>query len=805
VAGAPQEQRSVELTRDLGFWDVTLIGVGAMIGAGIFVLVGSAAGRAGPALILAFVLNGIVALLTALVYAELGSAMPSAGGSYVFIRQALPGPFSFLAGWMSWFAHAVAGSLYALGFGSFTVEILRVAGWDVTTMGFLATLPHHTAAVAFGILIALLFFYINFRGASETGAAGAFVTLGKVLVILLFVTGGLWVLMRNPERLATFQPFAPNGLGGVFLAMGITYVAFEGFEVIVQAGEEVKDPKRTIPKAVMTAMVIVIPTYVLVSIALLGAIDPPAGEGLVWEWLGSVKELGLARAATQVMPFGNVVILLGGLLSTMSALNATTFSATRVSFAMGRDRFLPELFSRIHKENRTPHLALGITGGLILFMLVALPLESVAASASLMFLLLFLMVNVSSLFIRRRYGDKLAYGYLTPFFPAVPVLAVIIQVLVASQMLHFGPDVLLTALGWLLAGGIIYGLYSRRRVRTLEPVPVVVAERTVLEGPSGQPPVVLPISRPYGVEGLVKTAAGIARTLDRHVLLLHVVTVPEQLPLSSGLELVEEGRREVADVAGMLRAEGVDVELTIRLAHRPATAIVRSLEERDADFCVLGWRGKTRGRNRVLGSNLDAILREANCNFVVMQELRGEVQRILFPASNPRQAQVAFAVAYGLGRALGAEALEVMTVFPEDVAEGEVEERMEELAEALGEASGTPVESWRTPLHLAGMKVSFRDDYSDHPLTRIQQVSQGFDLMILGAGPGAVARRDVLGKVTWHLATEASCPVVAVKRRTGGLHFQVQSFFDFFRDEAPAAPRGEDSEADIHSPTPSQE
>jgi len=756
-----------------------------MIGAGIFVLVGSAAGRAGPALILAFVLNGIVALLTALVYAELGSAMPSAGGSYIFIRQALPGSFSFLAGWMSWFAQAVAGSLYALGFGSFLVEILRVGGVDVTAWGMMATLPHHVPAVAFGFLIALVFFYINFRGASETGSVGALVTVGKVLVILLFVAGGLWVLLQNPERLAAFRPFAPNGLGGVFLAMGITYVAFEGFEVIVQAGEEVKDPKRTIPKAVVTAMAIVIPTYVLVSIALLGAIDPPPGEGLVWEWLGTVKELGLARAAAQVMPYGNVVILLGGLLSTMSALNATTFAATRVSFAMGRDRFLPSFFAGIHPERRTPHLALGVTGGLMLFMLVALPLESVAASASLMFLLLFLMVNVSSLFIRRRYGDKMAYGYLTPFFPAVPVLAILIQLVIASQMLNFSGEVLVTAVGWLVAGWVIYVVYARRRVREVEPVPVVVAERTVLERPARKPPVVLPISRPYGAEGLVKTAAGIARTLDRHVLLLHVVTVPEQLPLSSGMRLVEEGRDEVREVVRMLREEGVEVELVIRLGHRPATAIVRTVEAHRADFCVLGWAGKTRGRNRLLGSNLDTILREANCNFVVMQELNGPIRRILFPASNPRQAQVAFAVGYGLGRALGAEAMEVVTVFPGSVAKGEVEARMDELTTALGEVAGLRLDSWRKPVSVDRMEVRFRDDYSDAPLDRIRELSEGFDLMVLGAGPGAMARRDVLGRVTWTLATGSRCPVVAVKRRTGGLHFQVQAFFDFFRDELP--------------------
>ncbi len=785
AGGGPAGGGSVELTRDLGFWDVTLIGVGAMIGAGIFVLVGSAAGRAGPALLLAFVLNGIVALLTALVYAELGSAMPSAGGSYVFIRQALPGPFSFLAGSMSWFAHSVAGSLYALGFGSFLVEILRVGGLDLSAAGFMAALPHNAPELAFGVAIALVFFFINFRGASETGAAGRFVTMAKVLVIFLFVGGGLLVLLHNPERLAAFKPFAPNGLAGVFLAMGITYVAFEGFEVIVQAGEEVKDPKRTIPKAVVTAMIIVIPTYLLVSIALLGAIDPPPGEPSTWQWLGDVKELGLARAAAQVMPYGNIVILLGGLLSTMSALNATTFSATRVSFAMGRDRFLPGFFSRIHPERRTPHLALAGSGALILFMLVALPLEGVAASASLMFLLLFFMVNASSVFIRWRYGDRMAYGYVTPFFPAVPLLAIAIQAVIASQMLHFSTGVLLTAVGWLAAGGAVYFLYSRRRVRDLEPVPVVVAERTVLET-SGKPPVVLPIARPYGVEGLVRTAAGIARSLDRHVLLLHVVTVPEQLPISAGLRLVEEGREEVRGVARMLRDLGVEVELVVRLAHRPATAIIRTIETRRADFCVLGWRGHTRGRNRVLGSNLDAILRQANSNFVVIQNVDRPVRRVLFPASNPLQAQVAFAVGYGLSRAMDAEVIDVVTIFPEDTHRDTVEERVLEMAHAVGEAAGVELDAWEEPVELDGLTVHFRAEYSNAPVDRIRAMSQGYDLLVLGAGPGGIGGRHVLGKVTWTLAQSAHCPTVAVKRRTGGLHFQVQSFFEFFRDQAQA-------------------
>lgn len=783
---AGPDEGSVELTRDLGFWDVTLIGVGAMIGAGIFVLVGSAAGRAGPALVLAFVINGIVAVLTALVYAELGSAIPAAGGSYVFIRQALPAVFGFMAGWMSWFAHAVAGSLYALGFGSFTVEILRVGGFELTEWGIFAGMASHAPEVALGILIGLFFFWINFRGASETGLAGAIVTVAKIAVILIFVAGGMWVLLQNPERLVAFEPFAPNGLSGVFLAMGITYVAFEGFEVIVQAGEEVKDPKRTIPRAVITAMVIVIPIYLLVSITLVAAIDPPPGEPNTWTWLGQVKELGLARAAEQVVPYGNLVILLGGLLSTMSALNATTFSSTRVSFAMGRDHFLPPFFGKIHSRTRTPHVALAATGGLILFMLVALPLESVAASASLMFLLLFLMVNFSSVFIRRRFGDKLAYGYLTPFFPAVPILAVLIQLVLANYMLHFGTDVLVTAAVWLGLGATIYFTYARHQKHAKIPTPVVVEERPVMESAYKAPPVVLPIARPEGAELLIRTATSVAKLLDRRVLMLHVVTVPEQLPLRAGNELVPAARAEMQNALDLARAEGVDVEMLIRLAHDPAVAMLKTLEASRADYCILGWRGTGRGPNRILGSNLDQVLKEANCNFVVMQEPQGPVDRILLPSSNPDQGALAFAVSYALARTLGARSIEVLTLFPENAGEEAVERFMPQMAEALSSSAGIGGEDWpdwKEAVAVDGVQVSLRPHRTDSTMDELEAESLEYDLMVLGAGPGGLLGREVLGRFTWALANRSACPVVAVRWRAAPLRFQVQSFFDFFRDD----------------------
>ncbi len=139
------QSESVELNRDLRLFDITMIGVGAMIGAGIFVLTGLAAGAAGPALILAFGLNGIVTIFTAMVYAELGSAIPEAGGGYLWVKEGLPGGNAFQAGWMSWFAHAVAGSLYASGFGSFLNEALNSLGYHLDTF-----LPQAVVTRGFG-------------------------------------------------------------------------------------------------------------------------------------------------------------------------------------------------------------------------------------------------------------------------------------------------------------------------------------------------------------------------------------------------------------------------------------------------------------------------------------------------------------------------------------------------------------------------------------------------------------------------------------------------------------------------------
>ena len=459
-----------ELTRDLSEFDITMVGVGGMIGAGIFVLTGFAAGIAGPAIILAFLLNGLISILNSMVYAELGSAIPEAGGGYLWIRTTMGHFQGFISGWMSWFAHIVAGGLYALGFGSFAFLVLEDLffpdGWqNISLFNGTLLITSNTAIVSISIFIILIFLFINFLGSSETGLAGNIVTLTKLVIIVIFIISGLLVFFNNPVgRIHNIDNFLPNGLGGVVTAMGLTFIAFEGYEIIVQSGEEVKNPRTSIPKAVFKAMLIVIPLYVFVAFVALVATTSPGLPTYLFLYNNGNGEYGLINAAKQFMPFGYILLLFGGLVATTSALNATTYSSSRVAYVMGRDKLLPKQFVNVNKSRHTPHVSILLSGLIMIIIISTLPIVSVAAASDLMFLLLFIQVNYSIFKMRDRYGDKLQYGYKTKWYPLAPILAMISKIILLVFLIYAEPESFFGTTIWLLVGVVVFVVLIRKNI-----------------------------------------------------------------------------------------------------------------------------------------------------------------------------------------------------------------------------------------------------------------------------------------------------------------------------------------------------
>lgn len=594
----------IKLAREMSLLDATLIGVGAMIGAGIFVLIGIAAGVAGPALILSFVLNGLIALLTAVSYAELGSCYHDAGGGYLWVKEGLPKWNGFLAGWMSWFAHAVACSLYALGFGAYFEHVLREFSIQLPQWAFLS--PQKTLAGGAAVLLA----YVNYRGASETGKLGNLVTVAKILILLVFSAFGLELILRSADPLAVFRDFAPHGASGVFKAMGLTFIAFQGFEVIAQSSEEIRNPRKNIPRAVFLSLLIVVPIYLVITLVALASVHP-AGMS-PWDYLAAQKEVALVQVARGFFAGGGVMILVGGLISTVSALNATIYSSSRVAFAMGRDRNFPGFFGRIHPKRRTPHWSILVSAVIIVTMALSLPIEAVASAADIMFLLLFLQVNLAMISLRKKRPD-LDRGFKVPLFPYLTIAGIGLLLLLAVFMLGYSLIAWAVALGWIGIGLLVYRFYASSRE-------IEQARRLLtLDRLSKREYRILVLLEGEGADdSLVSLSLALAASNGASLIFLKVVEVPP-----GRRPRLEDGRRAAEDevlatAAARAAAAGLPARGIVGIAHRASLCLLETAHEEECNLVLLS---RPRGEGflgRVRLAVFDSVLREATSEIAVL-------------------------------------------------------------------------------------------------------------------------------------------------------------------------------------------
>ena len=576
---SPQHIHEHRLVRTLGLVDVVMIGIAGMIGGAIFVLVGPAIGLAGSAVIIAFIINATITLFTAMGYAELGSALPEAGGGYMWVREGLPRPNAFISGWMAWFAHIVAGSLYAVGYGSFQVSLLQMVGLigDEPLFGFIPL------DKLIAVLSIALFIYINVRGASETGKVGIIVTVIQLGTILTLVFFGILSMHSNPNWYSGIvDNYAPLGIAGIVAAMGLTFIAFEGYEIIVQTGEEVKNPKKNIPRAIFISLTLVVVLYCLVAFVSIGAFAPftPTGEP-AWRYIGSQGDLGIMKAAETFLPFGPLIILSGGIVSSLAALNATTYSSSRVAFAMGRYYNLPHQLSQIHPKFKTPFIATITSGVIMAVMAYALPLTDIAIAAGVIFLLLFTQVNIAVITIRRIYGDKLNYGFKTPFFPVIPIIGIFLKIGLAVYLLITHPLSWVISLLWIAIGFAIYRLYTFRK-EIDHYAPIVTSEGDITRKDFR---ILLPYI-PENPDRLTKYAIRIAKDNDGEINILRIITVPTQTPLSAGSAFTQSAARAFEPLEQAIEKEGILNHYLVRISHDATEALVSTIEEQHIDLFI---------------------------------------------------------------------------------------------------------------------------------------------------------------------------------------------------------------------------
>lgn len=436
------------LKRDLSAWDLTLLGIGCIIGTGIFVLTGVGAMQAGPALVISFVLAAIACGLTAMAYAEFASIVPISGSVYTYSYVTLGEFIAWIIGWDLVLEYLFAAGTVAAGWSGYFQSLL--AGFNLHLPTILTAAPGSEAGVTtyFNLPAFIIVLFITFllsRGISQSKKANNVMVVIKLLVVLLFIGAGIWYV--KPEQ---WHPFMPFGLDGIFNAAALVFFAYIGFDAVATAAEESRNPARDLPRGLFFSLGICTALYILVTLIVVGIVplklfasnlDHPVSLALQLaglEWMAGLIDLGAILGMTTV-----ILVLLYG--------------QTRIFFSMSRDGLLPRVFSSVHPRFKTPYRMTWLLGLIAATIGAVVPLSRLAELVNIGTLSAFVLVSVGVIILRKRQPD-LKRTYRCPGVPGVPIMAILSCLFLMSQ-LHLITWIAFVV--WICIGVGVYFLYSK--------------------------------------------------------------------------------------------------------------------------------------------------------------------------------------------------------------------------------------------------------------------------------------------------------------------------------------------------------
>jgi len=732
--------------RSIGLLRATGIGVGAIVGGGILALAGVAYAHAGPAAIVAFALNGVIAVLTALSFAEMSSVFPESGGTYAFAKKVLSLEAAFTIGWVVWFASIVAGVLYALGFAAYAAILIEQL-WPGALGAPTDWLTPRQMEVFLAMAATVAFTFSLLR--KSTGG-GQWATAGKVILFAVLIAGGLWVLGGSPAGTIAGQlsPFLPRGAFGLFEAMGYTFIALQGFDLIAAVGGEVRDPARTIPRAMLLSLAAALAIY-LPLLLIIATVGVPAGQSITAASAAQPETMVAVAARNFLGPVGFWLVIVAAILSMLSALQANLFAASRVALSMARDRTLPHVLGRLHDRRATPVAAILTSAVTLAIILLAVPdVAAAGAAASLIFLISFALTHWTNILARLR-GSRRA-PFHVPWFPLIPATGGLACVGLAVFQGISVPSAGVVAALWLAIGGVLFLSLFARRARIVDAGAEALDPRLVqLRGRN--PLVLVPIANPANAAVMVAIANALAPPAFGRVLLLSVVVPPQAWRPGEPLPRLLDVQAVLGGALAASFAAGLAPEALTTVSAHPWTEITRVARIHRCESLLLGL---TSVNEEVIGTQIENTMSQVDCDVVVLRAKQdwqfSEVRRVLVPVGGRGGHDVLLARLLGSLCRTGAREITFLRVLPQGASDLVV-------AGARRLLTRFAVDQVPGPSRVEVV----RNDSISAEITRRAAAS---DLVILGS-QRLGRRQKLLGDMALRVARDSSCAIILISRR----------------------------------------
>lgn len=720
-------KRSAPITfkRSIDLFKATTLGVGAMMGAGLYVLIGIASAEAGPGLWLAYAVCGTLTFLSVLMFADLSRQMPISGGGYIYAYKQLGSFWGFMVGWHLAVGSIFACALYAYGFSHYFLSLFSPGQSSPLLVQIIA-----------GLLV-LLLTMIGFKGGQRQDRIQNILTWGNLLVLSILIVGSLFFIQPT-----NFTPLLPKGFPGMGAAISLIYISFFGYQLIANNAEEIKDANRTVPTSMILSITIALIFYMLVAIVAVGVIH--------WETLAT-SDAPLVMVATRCMgSWGVILIGLGGILASAAALNSTLISQGRQLFAMGRDRMLPRHLGKVGKISRIPNLAVLMGGIITILAIFAADLTFIAKAANFSFLFSMLPISIAlhnQHLVEISNNNSVSIG--RRIIPWIALLANTgLLFTLDYQSLFFGG----TIIG---VGCLIFFSYSYSRERRAQAglsISLDDDEEKSFVFPSISEKILVPMANPRTLDSLLSLSKAIMPQNGGEIITLNVVPTNTGENLRDALRNSENIERAVQVVRQVDSTHPEGCEITIRkivrVAHSLSTGIVDAAKDERSTLIVMGWATDEQQKPSAL---LRKVAAQSHTDFIFLKlNENAPINRIGVALSGMNNLPLMVKVAGALAEQHKSE-VRYFNVLPEKFSNKDL--RHARILQMATIKNHTQLVPYSTELLPAG-----------DPLPKIVEQSKNLDLLIVGSAPYNNSHDDVVGSFSSNVADSAHCSVILVRR-----------------------------------------